>query len=165
VLNFTMPLPCRNRLPMLCSICSVAFRDTYGIDMDDILHVDDFTLETYRFSIAHVIPEMTQVALATRKQNMLREKPDLARKEFLYNLSRADYEKDFGAKYRRPGIFARILAFLLKLIPKFGPFKALLVNSCVLTNPGVLPNFQNARSHNRGLIFRMVKLQVHTTDQ
>jgi len=56
-----------------------AFRDTYGIDMDDILHVDDLTIETYRSSIAHVFPEMTQVALASRKQKVLREKPDLAR--------------------------------------------------------------------------------------
>jgi hypothetical protein len=67
---------------------------------------------------------MTQVALASRKQH-LQEKNDAAKQEFLYHLSRADYEKDFGAKYRRPGFFARLLAFFLKLIPKFGPFKAL----------------------------------------
>ncbi len=102
-----------------------AFLDTYGIPMTDIVHADTLAFETYRFSIAHVIPEMTQVALAYRKQNQVQEKPDAARQEFLYHLSRADYEKDFGAKYRRPGIFARILAFILRLIPKFGPFKAL----------------------------------------
>jgi hypothetical protein len=71
-----------------------------------------------------VIPEMTQVALATREHH-IKEKDNKAKKQFLYHLSRADYEKEFGAKYRKPGIFARILAFFLRLIPKFGPFKAL----------------------------------------
>src|SRR5437868_13032169 len=50
---------------------------------------------------------------------------DQARKKFLYRLSRADYEKEFGAKYRRPVVFARILAFFLRIIPRFGPFKPL----------------------------------------
>lgn len=102
-----------------------AFFDTYGVKLDEILKVADLSVESYRFGVSRVIPEMTQVALASRKQNLPRETRNEARKEFLYHLSRADYERDFGSKYRRPGIFARILAFLLKLIPKFGAFKAL----------------------------------------
>jgi hypothetical protein len=53
------------------------------------------------------------------------EKNDAARQEFLYHLSRADYERDFGSKYHKPGIFARVLGFFLRLVPKFGPFKSL----------------------------------------
>src|SRR5581483_3149871 len=102
-----------------------AFEDCYGLPLDKIMELDDLAIGTYRFSISHVIPEMTQVALATKEVNVHGEKHDKARSEFLYHLSRADYERDFGAKYRKPGFFARLLAFLLKLIPKFGPFKAL----------------------------------------
>jgi hypothetical protein len=101
-----------------------AFADTYGITVDSLLHWDDLTIESYRFSVSRVIPEMTQVALASREHHV-HEENNQAKKQFLYHLSRADYEKEFGAKYRKPGIFARILAFLLRLIPKFGPFKAL----------------------------------------
>jgi hypothetical protein len=106
------------------SLIERAFQDTYGVPTKDLLRNEDVSIETYRFAISRVIPEMTQVALASRKQH-LQEKNDAARQEFLYHLSRADYEKDFGAKYRRPGFFARLLAFFLKLIPKFGAFKAL----------------------------------------
>ena len=102
-----------------------AFEDTYGIKLDELLHFDDLTIETYRFAVRRVIPEMTQVALATRKDKIQVEKNDAARSEFLYDLSRADYERDFGSKYRKPGIAARMLGFFLKLIPKFGPFKSL----------------------------------------
>jgi hypothetical protein len=101
-----------------------AFQDTYGMKMDDLLHYDDLTLETFRFAVGKVVPEMTQVALATNKPKVSHEDPDRAKKEFLYHLSRADYEKQFGNKYRRPGIFARILGFLIKLLP-FGPAKIL----------------------------------------
>src|SRR5439155_3099755 len=99
-----------------------AFRDTYGIGTDDLLKTEDLTIGSFRFGVSRVVPEMTQVALATRQHENMPELNDQARKKFLYRLSRADYEKEFGAKYRRPGIFARILAFFLRIIPRFGPF-------------------------------------------
>jgi hypothetical protein len=106
------------------SLINRAFQDTYGIGSQDFLRNQDVSIESYRFAISRVIPEMTQVALASRTQHV-EEKNDAAKREFLYHLSRADYQKDFGAKYRRPGCFARALAFLLKLVPKFGALKAL----------------------------------------
>jgi zinc dependent phospholipase C len=102
-----------------------AFRDTYGIGTDDLLKTEDLTIGSFRFGVSRVIPEMTQVALATREHEKMPELHDKARREFLYHLSRADYEKQFGAKYHRPGVFARILAFFLRIIPRFGPFKPL----------------------------------------
>ncbi len=107
------------------SLLERAFEETYGVPLSDFLHYYEMTSGTYRFGVSRVIPEMTQVALAIRDSKTVNERPDLARKEFLYHLSRADYERDFGTKYRRPGIFARVLAFILKLIPKFGSFRAL----------------------------------------
>src|SRR5437764_1561646 len=50
-----------------------AFQDTYAVNLDEILHVD-LSIESYRFGVSRVIPEMTQVALASRKQNLPREK-------------------------------------------------------------------------------------------
>jgi hypothetical protein len=103
-----------------------SFLDTYGIKSDDLLRLDDLAIETYRFGVSRVIPEMTQVAVASRRINIPYEKDDKARRQFLYHLSRADYEREFGSDYRSPGIFARILGFLLHhIIPRFGPFKAL----------------------------------------
>ena len=45
-------------------------------------------------------------------------------KEFLFNLSRSEYEKEWGNEYRKPGILAQIVAFFVRWIPKVGPFKA-----------------------------------------
>jgi Zinc dependent phospholipase C len=71
------------------SLIDRAFQDTYGIATQDLLRNQDVSIESYRFAISRVIPEMTQVALASRKQH-IEEKNDSAKQEFLYHLSRAD---------------------------------------------------------------------------
>ena len=104
-----------------------AFEETYGIKLSQVISKEDLALGTFRWSISSVIPEMTKVALATRnKQDLhLAERDTAARRKFLYHISRADYEKEFGTKYQRPGPGARFLAFLFRLIPKVGPLSAL----------------------------------------
>jgi hypothetical protein len=43
----------------------------------------------------------------------------------VYNLSRASYHKEWDGEYEKPGIGARILAVLFRILPKIGPLKAL----------------------------------------
>lgn len=101
-----------------------AFRETYGIDLNDVFAMLDLSIGTFRRSISTIIPEMTKAALLTRNNVNIREKNDAARRQYIYYLSRSDYEKEWGRQYERPGPFARVLAFLFRLIPKIGPFKA-----------------------------------------
>jgi hypothetical protein len=68
---------------------------------------------------------MTQVALRTHKKDMMREEPSFSKRKFLYRLSRADYEKNWGKEYTKPGFGTRVLAVLFHYMPKIGPFKAL----------------------------------------
>ena len=102
-----------------------AFKKTYGLELSEIFTDLDLAIGTYRRSVSKVIPEMTRVALLIKPADNVPEKNDSNRKRFIYRLSRAQYEKEWGTKYRQPGIGARILAFLFHLIPKFGPFKAI----------------------------------------
>jgi hypothetical protein len=76
-----------------------------------------------------MIPQMTQVALKMHKQDLMRETPDFAKRKFLYRLSRVDYEKEWGKTYTKPGIGTRIMAALLRFVPKIGPFKGLGFNN------------------------------------
>ncbi len=102
-----------------------AFLKTYGIQMTDVFKTLDLSIGTYRRSISTIIPEMTKVALLTKQNVAVPEKNTAAKRKFVYNLSRADYEKEWGRGYERPGVGARILAFFFRLIPKVGPFKAI----------------------------------------
>ncbi len=101
-----------------------AFQETYDLKLKDVFGDVDLAIGSYRRGVSKVIPEMTRVALLSRKDQLIKETPNFNRKQFLYYLSRANYNKEWGTKYRRPGLGTRILAFFLKLVPKIGPFKA-----------------------------------------
>jgi zinc dependent phospholipase C len=105
------------------------FPVVYGIELKEVLPHEDLAVSTFRFAVSQVIPEMTRVALLTHKKEWTKEKPDLARQKFLYQLSRAAYEKEWGRDYQRPGIGARILATVLRIFPKVGPLGALKFKS------------------------------------
>jgi hypothetical protein len=105
------------------------FPVVYGLELKDVLAHEDLAVGSYRFAISRLIPEMTQVALQTHKKDLMREKPNFAKKEFLYRLSRTGYEKEWGKDYKKPGVGTRILSTLLRYMPKVGPFKALAFKS------------------------------------
>ncbi len=106
-----------------------AFPVVYGMDLKDVLTHEDLAVGTYRWSVSRLIPQMTQVALQNHKKELMRETPNFAKRKFLYRLSRSDYEKDWGKDYQKPGVGTRIVAALLRFIPKIGPFKKLTFNS------------------------------------
>lgn len=101
-----------------------AFQETYGMPLSDVIKNEDLAIGTFRRAISEVIPEMTRVALLTRKKEIVHDTPNFSEKKFLYYVSRKDYEKDWGTEYRRPGAGTRILSFFLRIVPKVGPFKA-----------------------------------------
>jgi hypothetical protein len=101
-----------------------AFEDTYGIPLSDVLPNEDLAIGTFRRAISKILPEMTRVALVARKKELVAETPNFNNRKFRYYLSRANYQKEWGKGYRRPGFGTRVLAFFLKFVPKVGPFKA-----------------------------------------
>jgi hypothetical protein len=102
-----------------------AFLKTYGLEFDKLFLSEGLALGTFRYSVSKVIPQMTRVAWASKKDEIVKASPGATRKRFVYNLSRASFEKDWGHEYQRPGIGARIIAAILSIVPKIGPFSAL----------------------------------------
>ena len=99
------------------------------MELKDVLPHEDLAVGSYRYSVSRLIPEMTQVALQTHKKDLMSETPNFAKKEFLYRLSRSNYEKEWGKDYVKPGLGTRILSTLLRYMPKIGPFKGLAFNN------------------------------------
>lgn len=101
-----------------------AFQETYGLKLEDVFGNIDLAIGSYRRSVSTLIPAMTRVALVSRHDELVKDTPNFDKRKFLYYLSRSNYEHEWGTVYQKPGIGARTLALLLKLIPKVGPFKA-----------------------------------------
>jgi Zinc dependent phospholipase C len=107
------------------SVLDQAFRETYGLELKDVLVSEEKVLNSYRRDVSKLIPKATRIAWHLKKDEIKDDIPDATKRKFLYNLSRANYEREWGKDYRKPGPAERFLAFLYKLIPKFGPLKIL----------------------------------------
>jgi hypothetical protein len=102
-----------------------AFADTYDVPLKEFFVSLDLALGTYRRTVSSLIPEMTKSAWAAKKDEIVKAHPGMTERKFRYNLRRASFEKEWGKQYEKPGFGARFLAFLFRLIPKIGPFRAL----------------------------------------
>ena len=102
-----------------------AFENTYGMRLEKVFINVDLAIGSYRRAVGSILPAMTRVAWQNKKQEIRKDAPSTTRKTFLYNLSRSSYEKNWGSTYTRPGIRSRLLAFLFRIVPKVGPFRAL----------------------------------------
>ena len=102
-----------------------AFQETYGLELKSVLTNEDQVLGSYRRDVSKLIPKATRIAWTLKKDDILKEQPSMTRRKFLYNLSRASYEKKWGKGYQRPTLWERFLALLTELVPKVGPLKVL----------------------------------------
>jgi len=122
-----------------------AFKETYGLDIRDVLFDEDLALSTYRHGASKTIPHLTVVAWDLKRDQIEKLIPGITRRKFVYLLSNRQYEKEYGRRYRgrglrdrarayeervisashTPGFKARFLAILLSIFPRFGPLRAL----------------------------------------
>src|SRR5690348_5433059 len=79
-----------------------AFQETYGLDLKAVLTNEDEVLGSYRHAVSQLLPKATRIAWSLKKDEILKDQPSMTRKKFLYNLSRASYQKNWGKNYRPP---------------------------------------------------------------
>ncbi|HLK47893.1 MAG TPA: zinc dependent phospholipase C family protein [Bryobacteraceae bacterium] len=101
------------------------FYDTYSLELTDLFKDLDKALATYRHIVSGTIPHMTRVAWRLKKDELVKTRPGVTRRAFIYNLSKAGYRKEWDGNYRTPGPGSAVLAFLIRILPKFGPLRAL----------------------------------------
>ena len=82
-------------------------------------------LGTYRYSVSKVLPELTKTAWSAKKKEIQKLQAGITKRKFVYRLPRSAYEKEWDRSYQRPGPWARFLAWLISVLPKIGPLKAL----------------------------------------
>ena len=102
-----------------------AFRDTYGVELKSVVSDEQKVIGSYRHNVSNLIPRATRVAWSLKEKDIEADVPGITRQKFLYNLSRSSYEHEWGRDYQRPSLSDRFLAFLYKILPKFGRLKVL----------------------------------------
>jgi len=102
-----------------------AFQETYGIELNRVLDDEDLALNTYRHDVSKLIPQAARIAWSLKRKEIQEDEPSITHQRFLYNLSRASYEKEWGRNYEHPSFKERFYASLYRLLPKFGPLRIL----------------------------------------
>jgi hypothetical protein len=106
-------------------LLSQAFQETYGLDLQSVLTNENQVLGSYRHDVSQLIPKATRIAWSLKEDEIRKDQPGITKKTFLYNISRSSYRKFWGKDYKSPGLGDRILAFLIRILPKIGPLKVL----------------------------------------
>jgi hypothetical protein len=102
-----------------------AFRLTYGFELQDLFGDAELAIGTFRRASSTVIPDLTRAAWKEKQKEILAATPQLVERDIVYSMTRHEYEQAYGTRYRKPGLFARFIVFVGKIIPKVGPFRPL----------------------------------------
>jgi hypothetical protein len=101
------------------------FQQIYGMELKSVLFDEEKAINSYRHDVSKLLPKATRIAWSLKKDEIKDDLPGITKRRFLYNLSRANYEQEWGKTYKKPTVGERFLAFLYRLVPKFGPLKVL----------------------------------------
>jgi hypothetical protein len=102
-----------------------AFFKTYGLNVDDLFRNFPRAVNTFRWTVKSLFPELTKAAWASKRNEIRKQQPSATPKTYRYRMSRAEYKKDFPGERSRPGTLASILSFMIRILPKVGPLKEL----------------------------------------
>ena len=102
-----------------------AFRETYGLELRDLFGDTELAIGTYRYAVSRMIPDMTRLAWREKRDEILAATPDLTEEDVVFTMTRRQYEETYGTRYRKPGLLARFVVMIFKVLPRFGPFKSL----------------------------------------
>ena len=127
-----------------------AFQETYGLPLKTVLPNQEKTLGSYRHAVSKLIPQATRVGWSLKKDEIQHDLPSMTKRKFLYHLKRASFEHEWGKNYEKPTLWERFLAFLYKVLPKFGPLKILQLRTPTPQTEHMFENsFNNAFDHYR----------------
>jgi len=101
------------------------FQETYGFKLDDLFVNYDVAVNTYRWGFRTLIDEAMGIAWELYRQDIESLEPGIKRGDFVNEMSRADFVKEFGKAFLQPGYFARFVALVGNLVPNVGPLKNL----------------------------------------
>jgi Zinc dependent phospholipase C len=102
-----------------------AVRETYGLEMRDLFVDLDRSISTYRYAVSQIIPTLTEAAWRDKHDEIVKLTPAIDRNAFVFSYPRTAFERDYGRDYQKPGLFARFLGVLYRILPKVGPLKPL----------------------------------------
>ncbi|UYZ65100.1 zinc dependent phospholipase C family protein [Hymenobacter weizhouensis] len=100
-----------------------AFLKTYGLELGQVVFNVDLAIGSFRFAVRSLIPIASRAAWQSQRKEIRRLSPRARRREYVYRQSERAYRREFGTTYEHPGTGARMLSYVVRVLPKIGPLK------------------------------------------
>jgi hypothetical protein len=84
----------------------------FGLGLKSVLSDEDKVLGSYRHDVGQLLPKATRIAWSLKKDEIMNDQPGMTKKKFLYNLSRASYQKSWGENHQPPTFLKDFSPFL-----------------------------------------------------
>jgi hypothetical protein len=108
------------------AVLARAFRETYQLDINKVFKNHfQLSVETFRWIVANIFPALTKAGWVAKKGTIKKNDTTKATRHFSYKMHQKQYDKQFGKGYKRPGFKAALLSYLIRVLPKVGPLRAL----------------------------------------
>lgn len=98
-----------------------AFLKVYGLELSDLFKSLPVAVESFRFIVKHMFPELTRDAWKVRKSLITKLNPLAEKASYRKSIDRKSYIKEFG----RPRPISSLLIVIMGIVPKVGPFASL----------------------------------------
>ncbi len=98
-----------------------AFLKTYGLDLKETFKSLPIAIETFRFAVKQLIPELTKDAWKVRKSIITKINPLAEQAKYTQKIDRKSYNKEFG----KPQLKSSFLSLVIGILPKIGPLSGL----------------------------------------
>jgi hypothetical protein len=98
-----------------------AFLKTYGIELKEVFTSFTLAVETFRFAVKQMIPELTKCAWKVRKSFITKINPLAEQAKYTEKMDRKSYNKEFG----RPHLKSSFFSLVISILPKIGPLRRL----------------------------------------
>ena len=102
-----------------------AFERTYGLPLNKIFVNVDLALGSYRFAVRNIIPLASRAAWRANRHELRRVNRRVRRRDYVFKESQSRYKKEYGNPGDRPGFGARIVAGVIRVLPKVGKLRSL----------------------------------------
>jgi hypothetical protein len=102
-----------------------AFQKTYGEKLSTVFPDYSSTVSTFRWGVRDIMPGLTHKAWRWKKPDIKNTSPGKKKSNFKYHMPKRMFKKEFGSDYFRPDFKARLVVFIIKILPKIGPLSKL----------------------------------------
>ncbi|HXR97765.1 MAG TPA: zinc dependent phospholipase C family protein [Terriglobales bacterium] len=101
------------------------YASVYGLPLERVLPDPELAIGSFRYAVGTVLPKLDAAALQSYRKQFFQQDPAFNPDAYRYGLKRAQFERQWGRKYRHPSLLARLLAECIVHLPKVGPLRGL----------------------------------------